>query len=138
MRCSIVLFLDLVAETGIVGFQLRPPKVKLLKFKNILLLFIAKILDFKVSFSPFNSLFNKKSKTIFFSFTFLLNFYFGCGDRNWTCDLRVMSPTRYHFSTPLKKIFSNRNPFEKFIIFYGMATGNRTPVTGMKTRCPNH
>lgn len=62
---------------------------------------------------------------------------FGCGDRNWTCDLRVMSPTRYHFSTPLKnqKAFQD-NSWNHF--FNGMATGNRTPVAGMKTRCPNH
>ena len=25
---------------------------------------------------------------------------FGCGGRIWTCDLRVMSPTSYHCSTP--------------------------------------
>ena len=34
------------------------------------------------------------------SYSRLYRYFFGCGGWNWTTYLRVMSPTRYRFSTP--------------------------------------
>ena len=54
---------------------------------------------FQISDSKFNMISNLESGIWKFGI-----FKLGCGDRIWTCDLRVMSPTSYRTAPPRAKV----------------------------------
>ena len=69
------------------------------------------------------ALYYRKMMILFFSFVFLIR------------KTRIIPEISIEKYIQLKKSQAN---WEIFMLFYGSATENRTPVYGMKTRCPNH